>query len=196
VDVKDRIHQAAAIPPHQDHRTRTWLCKYKAIHTIKSLKDPDAQTNEKYIALCNDIEDWIDTNLGDTDDVIRRAMSAGDNDAYGRRFFQYMDSGLWKMLQENAGAQSSIFVCMVHRLIVHRLVDLYVSGMPKEITNGLKMIETQMSSSKDPWYAPSQTEGKTAADRIQIVSRSQVGVLKLCVHCWRYRSRANHESRL
>jgi hypothetical protein len=112
VDVKDRIHQAAAI------------------------------------ALCDDIEDWIDTNMGDTDDVIRRAMSAGDNNAYGRRFFQYMGSGLWKMLQENAGAQSSFFVCIVHRLIVHRLVEPYTSGMHKVITNGLKMIETQMSSSK------------------------------------------------
>ena len=39
-DVKGRTHQAAAIPLHQDHRTRTWLCKYKAIHTNKSLKDP------------------------------------------------------------------------------------------------------------------------------------------------------------
>ena len=108
----------------------------------------DAQINEKYIALCDDIEDWIDTDLGDTGDVVKRAMSAGDNDAYWRRFSQYMDSGLWKMLQENPGAQSSFFLCMVHQLILHRLVDPYTSGMPKEITNGLKMIEAQMSSSK------------------------------------------------
>jgi hypothetical protein len=47
----------------------------------------DPQINEKYIASCDDIEDWIVTNLGDTDGVVRRAMSAGDNDTYGRRVF-------------------------------------------------------------------------------------------------------------
>jgi hypothetical protein len=71
-----------------------------------------------------------------------------------------MNSGLWKMLQENAGARSSFFVCMVHRLIVHRLVDSYASGMPKEITNGLEMIETQMSSSKTHGTPHHKQKGK------------------------------------
>ena len=108
----------------------------------------DAQINEKYVALCDDIEDWVDTNLGDTDDVARRALSNEANETYSKTFMEYIDSGMWKLLWENVSAQIKFLVCMVQRFVMHRILTRYASGMPKDITNALSMVESQMRASK------------------------------------------------
>lgn len=118
----------------------------------------DAQINDKYKNLCADIEDWVDTNLGDTNDVVDCLDSDVEEEDYARSIMIFMDAGLWKSLQGHKSAQSWFLTCVVQRFIMVRILGRYASCIPRELTKSLRIIEEQMWSSdkgKQVCFCPS-----------------------------------------
>jgi hypothetical protein len=123
----------------ENEELKTRLLKIQPANVVS-----DAQINEKYEELCDDIEDWMDTHLGDTDDVVKRTLARVKDESYKNQLVQYLDPGLWKLLRDNIGSQTKFLICMMQRFIMDKIFSHYAAGMPKEIMDGLNIIEAQM----------------------------------------------------
>lgn len=123
----------------ENEELKTRLLKMQPANVVS-----DAQINEKYEELCDDIEDWMDTHLGDTDDVVKRTLAHVKDESYKNELMQYLDLGLWKLLRGNIGSQTKFLIYMMQRPIMDKVFSHYAAGMPKEIMDGLNIIEEQM----------------------------------------------------
>jgi hypothetical protein len=107
----------------------------------------DAQINDTYQTLCADIVDWVDTYLGDVDDLADCLKSGLQYEGYEALIMEFVDDGMWSTLQAHKAAASCFLQCVVQRFIMSRILTWYSSCVPAELTKSMRMIERQMQRS-------------------------------------------------
>lgn len=152
----------------------------------------DAQINQRYTDLCDDIEDWVDKHLGDTNDVVARVQAHAADSEYEKKLMQYLDFGLWKLLQGNIESQTKFLTCIIQRFVMHHILSCYAAGMSKEVTGGLNAIELQMRKSAGRGMlesAMTETKSNTCTDAERIASWRAETVRALMELPQRFKSR-------
>lgn len=107
----------------------------------------DAQISGAYQTLCANIMDWVDTHLGNIDDLVDCLQCAVQNEGYGAVIMQFVDNGLWASVQAHKAPASFFLNCVVQRFVMSQILTRYASCVPLELTKSIRMIEQQMLSS-------------------------------------------------
>ena len=168
----DRSMVQSSVLQQENDELKHRLFKSQPTHVLS-----DAQIHKSFEALWGDIEDWVDTNLGDTDNIVKVISVAKKNSLYAERIEYYLDVGLWEMLRTTSVSQIKFLICAVQRFVMNRVLSPYAFGMPAETARSLATIERQMGGAeqaKGTWL-PLLTS--FVSDEHQIMSRSSRGEL-------------------